>query len=269
MSTATDPATGLQFFELSHEWGHGIPSMPSHPDVRMWRGVKFADSGNMSHRIVTVMHSGTHLNAPVHLIQRGKGVGEIALDRLFANGVILSIPKGKWELVEPSDLKTAAPAVEPGDLVVINTGWHRKYADSIEYFGHAPGLSKSAADWLIDKQVKLVAIDTPQIDHPMATSLGPHRGGPLMKRVVQEYVAETGCDAESDFPVWNAAHRALLAAGIPTIENVGGDVADISGSRATFQCYPWRWMDGDACVVRFMAMVDPSGTCRIEPGHTN
>ncbi len=28
MVGVTDPQTGLQFFELSHEWGHGVPSMP-------------------------------------------------------------------------------------------------------------------------------------------------------------------------------------------------------------------------------------------------
>lgn len=268
MTTAIDPVSGMRFYELSHEWGHGVPMMAGHQDVRMRRGVKFADSGNMSHRIIMVMHSGTHLNAPIHLIQRGKGVGEIALDRTFGNGVVLNIPKAKWETVEPEDLKAASPAVEPGDIVVINTGWHAKYSDSIEYFGYAPGLSEAAADWLIEKQVKLVAIDTPQVDHPMATSIGPHRGGPLMKRVVQEYAKETGRDAGADFPDWNAAHKALLAADIPTVENIGGDVAKISGRRATFQCYPWKWLEGDACVVRFMGMVDPSGTCRIEPGRT-
>lgn len=180
MGAVTDPVSGLQFYELSHPWGHGAPSMPGDDDVSLRRSVKHAQHGVMAHRIRMVMHSSTHLNAPIHLVQKGAGVGSIALDRLFGNGVVVSIPKGKWELVEVSDLEAATPAIQAGDFVVVVTGWHKKYSDSLEYFGDAPGLSKGAADWLVAKGVRLVGIDTPQIDHPLATSLGLHRNGPLM-----------------------------------------------------------------------------------------
>ena len=93
MSCHTEAATGLVFHELSHEWGHGTPSQPGFDDVVMYRSVKHAQHGVMAHRLKMVMHSGTHLNAPIHLIQRGIGVGEIPIERLFGNGVILSVPK--------------------------------------------------------------------------------------------------------------------------------------------------------------------------------
>ncbi|GIX13229.1 MAG: cyclase [Paracoccaceae bacterium] len=266
MPAVADPATGLEFYELSHEWGHGAPSLPGDDDVQLRRTVKHAQHGVMAHRIRMVMHSGTHINAPIHLIQKGIGVGAIALERCFGNGVVLDIPKGRWELVGPEDLAAARPAPQRGDIVVIRTGWHRRYSDSLEYFGDSPGLSKAGAEWLVGIGAKLVAMDTPQIDHPLATSLGPHRGGPQIKRLAARYAAETGRDALADFPEWNPAHRALLAAGIPTIENVGGDVAELAGRRATFQCYPWRWYEGDACPVRFVAMLDPGGACRIDSG---
>lgn len=116
--------------------------------------------------------------------------------------------------------------------------------------------------------VKLVAMDTPQIDHPLATSLAGHRNGPLMKRLARNYTAETGRDPKLDHPDWNIAHRTLLAAGIPTVENVGGDVDALCGQRAAFQCQPWRWDQGDACPVRFMAMRDPTSELRLERGHS-
>jgi len=266
MTFPSDPATGLQFVELSHEWGHGTPSMPGDDDVILYRSVKHAQHGVMAHRIRMVMHSGTHMNAPIHLIQKGIGIGEVPLDQLFGNGVVLSIPKGQWELVEPADLENATPNIQEGDFVVIVTGWHENYSDALEYFGDAPGLSKAAADWLIAKKVKLVAMDTPQIDHPLATSLAEHRGGPLMNRLAGKYRSETGRDPKADFPDWNIAHKTLLLAGIPTIENVGGDVAAVAGKRATFHAAPWNWHEGDACPVRFVAMLDPTGACRVESG---
>jgi len=268
MPAVADPANGLLFHELSHPWGHGTPSMPGTPDVILYRSVKHAEHGVMAHRIRMGMHSGTHVNAPAHLVQKGAGVGMLPLERFFGNGVVLSVPKGRWGLVEPEDLVAATPSISAGDIVVIVTGWHRHYSDSLAYFGDSPGLSKAAALWLVEAGVKLVAMDTPQIDHPLATSLAGHRNGPLMKRLSRAYKGETGREPMADHPEWNVAHRILLGAGIPTVENVGGDVSEITGQRVAFQCYPWRWDRGDACPVRFMAMTDPSGQLGLEPGHS-
>lgn len=266
MSGYTEAASGLVFHELSHVWGHGAPSMPGYDDVVMYRSVKHAQHGVMAHRMRMVMHSGTHLNAPMHLIQKGIGVGDIAMERLFGNGVIVNIPKQRWELVTPEDLEAAAPGIEEGDLLIIVTGWHHHYSDSLDYFGDAPGLSVDAAHWLVNKGVALVGIDTPQIDHPLATSLGPHRGGPLMNRLSAKYQDATGLDPKKEHPIWNGAHKVLLEAGIPTVENVGGDVDDLLGKRALIHALPWYWMEGDACPVRLVAMTDPSGNYRVESG---
>jgi kynurenine formamidase len=261
----TEPSTGLLFVELSHEWGHHTPVFPGFKDIQIGRVATHATHGVMSQRIVTVMHHGTHVNAPLHLVPGGQGVGELGLDLFFGDGVVLDVPKGEWEMIEPADL-AAAGEVLAGDIVIVNTGWHRGYSDSIEYFGHGPGLSPAAADWLIERGAKLVGIDTATVDHPLATSLGGHRNGPLIKELPRRYPARTGREPLEDFPVCNPAHRALLDAGIPTIENVGGDVAAVAGARCAFQCYPWHWLEGDACVVRLVAILDRSGDYRLEAG---
>ena len=266
MPGVTEPETGLIFYELSHEWGHDVPTLPGFDDVKLYRASTHAKNGVMATRIRMVMHSGTHVNAPLHLIQRAAGVGDIALDRFFGSGVVLSIPKQQWEFVTIADLENAAPAVEADDIVVIVTGWHRRYSDSIDYFGHSPGLSKEAAQWLVDRAVKLVAVDTPQVDHPLATSLGFHRNGPQMKRLPKAYQSVTGRDPKADFSEWNAAHRVLLGAGVPTIENVGAEVDALVGKRCTFQAFPWNWPEGDACGVRLVALLEPTGTYRLERG---
>lgn len=266
MAPIIDPESGLQFFELSHEWGHGTPMQPGYNDVQMYRSSQHARNGVMAHRIRMVMHSGTHLNAPRHLVQKGIGVGEVALERLFGSGVVVSIQKSKWQVIGDADLEAAQPAIAPDDIVVLHTGWHRNYSDSQEYYGHSPGLSKAAAEWLVARKIKLLATDTPQVDHPLATSLGPHRNGPLIKRLPKDYEQEVGRPALTDFPDWNPAHRTLLAAGIPTIENVGGDVGQLLGQRCTFHAYPWNWPEGDACPIRFVAIRDPSGAYRLGSG---
>lgn len=266
MAAIQDPHSGLQFHELSHPWGYNTPTQPGFEDVKIDRLTYHAKFGVMTQRISMVMHSSTHMNAPIHLVQRAPYVGELAPDIFFGGGVVWDLPKGEWDLIEPADLEAASPAMETGDIVLINTGWHHKYSDSQEYFGHGPGLSLAAAEWLVEKGAKLVGVDTAFIDHPLATSMGPHRGGPQIKYLMPRYKEKTGREASDDFPHWNPAHKALLGAGIPTIENVGGDLDDVTAMRCTLQSYPWRWKEGDACVVRLVAIHDPAGTYRLEDG---
>ena len=267
MSYATDTRTGLRLYELSHVWGHGVPSYPGQDDVKMFRAVKHAQHGVLAWKINTSMHTGTHMNAPLHMVQRSRDLSEISLECLFANGVVLDIPKTSYELITRADLDAASGMVKKGDIVVIVTGWHHRYSDGLAYYGESPGLSKDAAEWLVSRECKLAAIDTPQIDHPLATSFGLHRGGPTMKRLPGEYQAATGLDPKKEHSEWNIAHRTLLAAGIPTIEQVGGDVDLLKGKRATFAATPWKFRHGDACPVRFVAMIDPAGACRIDSGN--
>jgi kynurenine formamidase len=265
-NVAVDPVTGLRLFELSHPWGHGVPAYPGFEGVEIKRAVSHAEHGVLSQRIRTVMHTGTHVNAPRHLVQRGCGIGELPLERFFGSGVVIDCPKEQWELVTADDLEAVPIAAD--DIAIIITGWHRRYADSQEYFAHAPGLSVDAAQCLVERGVKLVGIDTPHVDHPLATSLAAHRGGPTATYLPARYQASTGRSAGEDFPELNPAHRTLLTAGIPTIENVGGEVDSVLGRRVTLHAMPWRWADGDACPVRLAALVDPDGACRIEQGES-
>jgi kynurenine formamidase len=267
-TVTTEASTGLTFVELSHEFGHYRPVFPGYKDVVIRRVATHATHGVLTSHLVSVMHHGTHVNAPLHLAQRGQGVGELPLDRFFGNGVVLPIPKGEWEYIEPADLEAATPQVEPGDIVVINTGWHANYSDSLEYFSHGPGLSAAAAQWLIDREVTMVAVDTATIDHPLATSLAQsHRGfPPVVVELPRRYRRRTGREVSADYPEWNPAHKLLAAAGIPTIENVGAAVDTVNGVRCTFHAMPWYWPEGDACIVRFVAILDPTGNYRVESG---
>jgi kynurenine formamidase len=183
MAAVSDPANGVEFFDLSHPWGHGTPVWPGFPGVTIERGSFHALHGTLTQRFSTTMHASTHVNAPLHLVAGGDPIGAVPLDRFFGRGVVVQLEMPKWGVIEPEHLIDADPGIEPGDIVLINTGWHRRFADNQAYYAHAPGLGEAAARWLIERGVKLVGMDTPAIDHPLATSLGPQRGGPLLPRL--------------------------------------------------------------------------------------
>ncbi len=267
-SPMLDPANGLLFFELSHEWGHHTPIYPGFADTLIYRSVNFAAHGVMSQRVKLTMHNSTHVNAPLHLIPGAAGVGQIPVERFFGNGPVLNIRKERWELITAADLAPFDADVGAGDIVIINTGWHRRYSDSQDYFGDAPGLSTDAAEWLVSKEIRLLGIDTPNVDHPLASALAKHRKGPLMPRLKEKYQRETGRDPDAQFPYFCPAHKTLLSAGIPTIENVGGALDEVTGVRSTFQAFPWKWFEGDACIVRLMAIQDPSSSYAVNEQHS-
>jgi len=147
--------------------------------------------------------------------------------------------------------------------VIINSGWHKYYGDSRKYFCYSPGLYKEAGEWLVEKGVKAVGVDQQAMDHPLGTAIAAHGPGPLIPEISAQYKEETGHDVLEDFPYWEPCHRALYGNGIVGFENVGGDIDKVTGKRVTIAAFPWRWVKGDGCIVRMVAIVDPTGDFRI------
>ena len=261
--------TDLQFYNLSHRWGHGMPQWPSRANLNV-RVLEFhAKDGILVQQLEGIMHRGTHMDAPIHVQENTPTITGYPLWRFFGTGVAVSIPKGKWGVITPQDLEHAEPKIRKNDIVMINTGSHHHWGDNPDYFAYSPGLYKGAAEWLVEREVKLVGVDVQALDHPLGTFLGPHGPGPAQPHLNDEYRAQTGRDIIEDFPYWEPAHKILMTNGIPGIENIGGDLDKITGKRCTFQGFPWKWHEGDACVIRLTAIFDPSGAYRLEPGTAN
>ena len=170
----------------------------------------------------TVIYSRDHLLAPAHVVQGTPFIDEVPLPHFFGSGIVVSLPKKKWEQITADDLeKACGKAIRKGDVLIINTGWHKVYEDG-DYFPYCPGFVPSAADWMIEKGVKVVGHDTQANDHPLATAIGPQRNGPLLPHLAEEYKQWSGgIDWKDAFPEWEPVHQKIFKAGILGIENVG------------------------------------------------
>ena len=132
---------GLEFYNLSHRFGYQSPNWPYFEDVKIERIHYMAKSGVLSQRITTSMHNTTHIDAPAHVVQGTPFIDEVPLPHFFGSGIVVSIPKKKWEPITYDDLeKAAGKVVRPRDVVIVNTGWHHQYEDSEDYFCRSPGL---------------------------------------------------------------------------------------------------------------------------------
>ena len=251
----------VKLVDLSQSFGHGTPLWPYFPEVKIERFHYHAKSGVLTQWITAPMHCSTHADSPIHVLPANKLKGpmytaDLPLENYYGTGVVVSIPKKKWGVITPDDLEKARPKIEKEDIVIINSGWHKYFADTDEYFCYSPGLYKEAGEWFVEKKVKAVGVDQQALDHPLATAIGPHGPGPIRPDICAEYKAETGHEVIQDFPLWEPCHKLLLGNGIMGWENVGGDIDKVNGLRCTIAGWPIKWQGGDGSMVRLVALVD-------------
>src|SRR6202043_1966877 len=90
MPAVIAPVRGLELYELSHRWGMYTPIFPGYEEIKLERITHHAKQGVMTHKITTIFHTSTHVNAPIHLIPQAAAVGDLALERFFGAGVVVS-----------------------------------------------------------------------------------------------------------------------------------------------------------------------------------
>ncbi len=254
----------VKLVDLTQPFKPGMPLWPGSPDLKIERWSYHAKDGVLTQILTTHMHMGTHADSPIHVSPGLPYTHELPLESYYGTGVVVSINKKKWEKIMPQDLENARPKIEKGDIVIINSGWHKKYADHPDYFFYTPGLYKEAADWFVKNGVKAVGVDQQAMDHPLGTVIGPHgvssgwggHGRGLRPDIMEEYEKETGRKVQEDFPYWEPCHKILLGNGIMVWENVGGNIDEVTGMRVTIAGWPLRWVEGDGSMVRLVAIVD-------------
>jgi kynurenine formamidase len=251
----------VEVYDLSHPFGPGVPLWPYFEDIKIERMHYHAKSRVLTQVLTHTMHVSTHTDSPIHVEEGFPSIDQIPIERYMGKGVVVSIPKGKWEIITAADLEKAEPPIEKGDIVIVNTGWHRYWGDTVKYFCYAPGFYLEAGQWFVKKGVKAVGIDTQALDHPLGTREVWSQGeGDERNRVLpwlaDEYKKEKGRDVREDFPYWEPCHRLLLTHGIMGYENVGGDIDKVTGKRCTIIGLPLRWVGGDGSIVRLIAIVE-------------
>jgi kynurenine formamidase len=259
-------ANGLRYYDLTNIYGHGVPQWPSSPNLDVHTAKYHSKDGVFVQQVSAIMHRSTHMDAPLHVTENGGTLTDYEPWRFFGTGVAVAIPKGKWGVITPDDLEKATPRIERGDILMINTGYHHKVSDTDDYYAYSPGLYKEAAEWIVERGVKLVGVDVQALDHPLGTKLADHGPGPSHWYLNDEYKELTGKNIADDFPHWEPAHKIMMGNGIPGIENIGGDLDLVTGKRCTFLAFPWRWPQGEGCTLRVMAVIDPEQKFRIETG---
>ncbi|MGF7160458.1 kynurenine formamidase [Rhodoligotrophos appendicifer] len=146
-----------------------------------------ASDGYNTNRWIVDEHTGTHIDAPLHFINDGIDVSQIAVDTLVAPLVVVDIrekaAKDADAMVEVADLERwekAHGAIPDGAVVVMMSGWDKHlgtdmYRNAAEGgVMHFPGFSPAAAKWMLERKIAGLGVDTLSQDRGISKDFAVH-----------------------------------------------------------------------------------------------
>lgn len=156
----------MKIIDLTHTFTNDMPVYPGDPKPSLEQAAFIEKDTFNDHKLTTVMHVGTHMDAPLHMIEGGKTMDKIAPDKFIGKGVIVDV-RGKNK-IDASVVENIQ--VEEGSVVLLYTGFGGKYRTQ-DYFKGYPELAEDFANKMVELKVKIVGMDIlgPDYDKPWAT----------------------------------------------------------------------------------------------------
>jgi len=156
----------MKIIDLTLTVSDEIPTFPGSPQPSFipWENVK--EDGYNLELLFLSTHTGTHMDAPYHFLEKGAKIHEISLKKLVSEAVLIKSKKKGGESITKIDIQKFEKKhgkIASFSSVIFYTGWQRNLQKKY-YFTKNPGLSVSAAKYLASKKINLVGIDSPSID---------------------------------------------------------------------------------------------------------
>ncbi|MFQ5534676.1 MAG: cyclase family protein [Sphingomonadales bacterium] len=188
---------GFRLIDLSHAYNEKTIYWPTSPSrfelTELARGRTAAGYFYSAYSFATPEHGGTHIDAPVHFSQSGHPVDRIKLGDLIGPAVVIDIsdrasrdPDYRLSVRDVTGFEQQYGRIERGAIVLLRTGWSRRWPDAKAYLGddtpgdashlHFPGFGADAARLLIEERgARMLGIDTASIDYGQSTDFMVHR----------------------------------------------------------------------------------------------
>lgn len=138
-------------------------------------------------------HGGTHLDAPAHFAEGVWSSGEIPIDRFIGSAFVIDVsekaeknPDYTLTVQDVADFEARHGQIPAGAIVLLRTGWSKRWPDRLAYFGddtpgdasklHFPSYGLEAAALLIgERKVSIIGVDTASIDPGTSRDFPVHR----------------------------------------------------------------------------------------------
>jgi arylformamidase len=173
-------------------------------------------------------HAGTHMDAQTHFAAGTETIDLVPLNRCFGPAWLVDVPGlAPRDLIGPEHMAEAGDRLQPGESLLLRTGWSRFVDEPAMYRDGLPRISEPLARWCVERQVRMLGIEPPS-------------------------VADV-----NDREELTRIHTILLAGGVTIVEGLT-NLEVIRERRILFGAFPLKIEGGDGCPCRAFAWpVDP------------
>ena len=114
-----------------------------------------------SSRIAALLHTGSHVDAPLHVVADGRPIDRIALEELSGETFVIDVhDAGERERIDADLLARAAREIPPRAIVAVRTDWtDRRWGTFPDDYTRSPFLTEDAGAWLAALRPRAVVVD--------------------------------------------------------------------------------------------------------------
>lgn len=157
--------------DLTHTLKNKITVYPNTLEPIFEQGNTIEKDGFAEINMTMCTHTGTHIDAPAHILANTKSLDEFEVDKFIGPGIVIDCTQIKD--ISLNFLKKSAQIIKNVDFVLFYTGWQHKW-NTERYFDEFPTLTKEAVDWLATFNLKALGFDAISVDKMTAESLPNH-----------------------------------------------------------------------------------------------
>ncbi|RMH60032.1 MAG: cyclase family protein [Candidatus Hydrogenedentota bacterium] len=255
----------VRMYDLTQRLSVHTPPWPSYMPLQIQYFKRIAGAhmgqGANGQIIKTSNHVGTHIDGEIHFHACGRPIGDVPLEELCGEGVVVDISDAveDYSLYSPQLLMDRAE-IRQGDILIINTGYHR-YAwdqpesDEVRYMVKHPGPDPEFHKWALEMKFKWIGVDCGSADHPMNTILRDWHPK-LFQEAEAKLKKDHGKSWDEMYPpqeYYQVMHIKLFPAGLIHAENLGGEIDALKNKRTWIGCFPWKGIEMESSICRIVA----------------
>lgn len=213
------------YYDLTRLISQDMPVYPGDPKPEFEPIYTIENQKVSVTRIVVGSHTGTHVDAQKHFIANGNSIDKEPLDKFMGEAITLDLSNiDVGNGITGSDLENYSKVVKHNDILLLYTGTSDKRTNDDTVRTNFTYLEPSAANWIIDHEIKCVGIDTPSVE-------------------------KYGFNPFNE----DLTHKKLLSNGIGIIENLNTNLKNILNMRLFLICMPLPLEGIDGAPARAIA----------------
>lgn len=164
----------MKGIDLTHVIHSDMPVFPGTEQPIFEEANTLEKDGFREAKINMYSHTGTHIDAPAHMLSDGPYLDDLDINKFIGKATILDFSNENIDIIEIENLKSYEEKIEIAEFVLIKTGWNKFWGHQ-KYYEDFPALSEEAAKWISEFNLKGIGIDAISIDEMKSTTFEVHK----------------------------------------------------------------------------------------------